>query len=161
MNPDVQPDEAASALSAVRRQQEQVINAVLVPGWYWWVIAALAVGLGAAVDSHREAVLAITIPVFAVAVAVLTAAMIFGGYRRAQVRSTDLLGPRGALRIMVFVWLLVGTILGAAFALRAGHLRYPGTIATAIGAAVLVAGGPVLMRSLRGIMLSNRPTGPQ
>jgi hypothetical protein len=39
MSQPVQPDEAANALSEVRRQQEQVINSVMVPGWYWWVTA--------------------------------------------------------------------------------------------------------------------------
>jgi hypothetical protein len=161
MNQPVQPDEAASALFEVRKQQEQVINSVMVPGWYWWVTAALVVGLGGAVDSHRHVVLAVVIPVFVACVAILTGSMIFGGYHRAQVRGSDLLGPRGALAIMTFVWLLVGGVLGVAFALRAEHLRYPATIATAIGAVVLVAGGPVLMHSLRDIMLSNRSAGPR
>jgi hypothetical protein len=161
MNRPVPPAEAAGALSQVRRQQEQVIDAMMVPGWYWWVVAVLVVGLGAAVDSRRHLVLVVAIPVLAVGVAVLTGTMIFGGYHRAQVRGSDLLGPRGSLAIMTFVWLVVGVVLGVAFALRAEHLRYPATIATAIGAAGLVVGGPVLMRTLRGIMLSNRAAGPR
>ena len=54
--------EAAAELAEIQRQQEQVIKAVLVPVWYWWVIAAAIVAIGAARDSGDLAVQAITIP---------------------------------------------------------------------------------------------------
>jgi hypothetical protein len=43
--------EAAAELAGIRRRQEQVIEAVLVPVWFWWVIAAGIVAIGAARDS--------------------------------------------------------------------------------------------------------------
>jgi hypothetical protein len=156
MNGCVQPDEAASALSEIGVRQARLIDAVALPAWYWWIVAVAMVGLGAAVDSHRRVVLAIAIPVFAAGIAAVTGAMIFGGYRRARVRSADLLGGRGAALIVGFVWLITGVTIGLAFWLRAAGATAPGTIATAIGGAGLAAGGPLLMRALRRTMLSNR-----
>jgi hypothetical protein len=77
------------------------------------------------------------------------------------VRSSDLLGARGALAIVGYMWLVVALTLGIAFALRAAGAHLPATIATAIGGAVLVTSGPVLMRKLRQIMLTNRAGQPR
>src|SRR5258706_16279093 len=82
--------------------------------------------------------------------------MIFGAYGHARVRSRELLGARGALSIVGFVWLVVGLTLGSGFALRAADSSAPATIATVIGAAALGIGGPVLGRWRRQTMLGNR-----
>jgi len=149
-----QPEEAASALAGIRRTQEQVIEAVLVPAWYWSAVGAAMVAIGAAVDSHRTVVLAVVIPVAVIALVAMTGAMIFGAYRGAQVGS-ELLSERGAVYIVGFVW-IVGLTLGCAFGLRAAGTPWAATIATAIGAVALAFGGPWLMGRLRAIMLRNR-----
>jgi len=156
MNNQLRPDEAAAALAEIGQQQEKAIEAVLVPVWYWWVVAAGMVAIGAAVDTHSAAVLAVVIPIAVLVIAGLTAAMIFGTYRRVRVRDRELLGDRGALAIVGFTWLIVGLTLGLAFGLRAAGAAWPATIATVAGGAALVAGGPLLMRALRRIMLGNR-----
>ncbi len=156
MSGHLRPDEATSALAQIRQRQGSVIAAVLVPAWYWWAVAAGMVAIGAAADTRDPVVLAVVIPAAAVLIAALTAAMIFGAYRHAQVRSSELLGGRGAVAIVGFVWLVVALTLGTGFALRAAGAHLPATIATAIGGAVLVTGGPFLMRWLRKIMLGNR-----
>src|SRR5690242_15922899 len=107
MNEYVQPDEAASSLAEVRRRQRQVIDALMIPVWYWWVVAAATIAIGVATDTRRWVVLAIVIPIAVAVIAALTGAMIFGAYRRARVRSSELLGARGALSIVGFVWLVV------------------------------------------------------
>jgi hypothetical protein len=119
------------------------------------------VAIGAAADTRDTVVLAVVIPVAAVLIAALTAGMIFGAYRHAQVRSNELLGGRGAVAIVGFVWLVVALTLGVGFALRAAGADLPATIATAIGGAALVAGGPLLMRKLRDIMLGSRAGQPR
>jgi hypothetical protein len=81
VNGQPKPEEAARALAGIRRQQEQVINAVLVPRWYWSAVAAAMVAIGAATDSHRTVVLAVVIPVAVIALVAMTGAMIFGAYR--------------------------------------------------------------------------------
>jgi hypothetical protein len=72
------------------------------------------------------------------------------------VRSSDLLGPRGALAIVGFVGLIVGLTLGAGFGLRAAGVSAPATIATVIGGVAMIVAGPLLARWLPGTMLANR-----
>jgi len=66
------------------------------------------IAIGLAVDTGRPVVLAIVIPIAVAVLAALTGAMIFGAYRRARVRSSELLGARGAASIVGLVWLVVG-----------------------------------------------------
>ena len=148
----MQPDEAASALAEIGRRQANVIDAVLVPVWYWWVVAAAMVGIGAAADNKQPA----GIVVAALVIAGLTIAMILGAYQRVRVRDADLLGGPGALLIVGAVWVIAGLTIGVAFGLRALGSPAPGTIATAGGGAALVVCGPRLMRRLRRIMMSRR-----
>jgi len=161
MGGHLQPDDATNALTQIRLQQARVIDAVLVPAWYWWAVAGGMLAIGAATDTRDAVVLAVVIPICALLIAALTAAMIFGAYRRAQLRSSDLLGGRGAVAIVAFVWLVVALTLGIGFALRAAGAHLPATIATAVGGAALVTGGPFLMRRLRQIMLGNRAGQPR
>ena len=156
MNDYVQPDDAAAALVEVQQRQQQVIDSTAVPTWYWWVVAAAMVGIGAAADSKSPTVLSVVIPCAVVVLVALTGAMIFGVPGRARVRGNDLLGPRGALVIVGFVWLIVGLTLGVGFALLATGASAPATIATGVGGVAMIAAGPFLSRWLRRTMLSNR-----
>lgn len=72
-----------------------------------------------------------------------------------------LLDGRGVAAILGFVALIVGGTLGIAFALRAGGVYYPATLACAAGGIAMGLGGPVLMRTLRRIMLGNRAGSPR
>ena len=47
------------------------------------------------------------------------------------------------------------------FALRAAGIHYPATLACTAGGIAMGLGGPVLMRTLRRIMLGNRAGSPQ
>jgi hypothetical protein len=51
---------------------------------------------------------------------------------------------------------MAGGTIGLAFGLRAAGVGHPATLACAAGGLVLGAGGPVLVRRLRVIMLGNR-----
>lgn len=119
------------------------------------------VAIGAVADTRRPVVLATVIPVVAVFVAALTVAMIFGVGRGARIKSDELLGGRGALLIIAFVWLIVGLTLGLAFGLRALGVPEPATIATAAGALVLVFRVPAVTRGLNRIMMNNRAGLPR
>ena len=156
MSEDVRPDEAARALDEIRQRQEHVIDLAMLPAWSWWVVATLMVGLSVTVDlaRHRPIVVGLAAVAFALGVLGSTARVVLGAWHRAQWRN-ELLGNRGALAIVAFVWLVVGTTVGIAFALQAVGLRDPATLASLVGAAVMVGGGPVLTRILRGIMLDN------
>ncbi len=146
--------EAAAALAEIQRRREQVIKAVLVPVWYWWAMAAGMVAIGAARDTGDLVVQAITIPLAALVMAVLTGAMIPAVRRRVQVHSATQPGARAAAAIFGLILLVDGAIVGTAAGLHAACLPYPGTIGTAAGAAVIVIAGPLVNRYLSRLMLS-------
>ena len=151
--------EAAAELAEVRRRQEQVIKAVGVPVWFWWVIAAGIVAIGAARDSGDLAVQAITIPLAALVMAALTAAMIPELRRRVKVHTPQTSAIATAAIIGMIV-LVDGVIVSTAASLAAAHLRYPATIGCAAGAAVIVITGPLVNRYLRKLMLSQARQQP-
>jgi hypothetical protein len=151
----LRPDEAANALTEVAGRQEQVINRMTVPRWYWWTLAALMVGFAIAVDSQMPAVIVLGTIVFVLTVVNLTVSLVRATVRRAQVRN-DLLTPLGVLVILGFVGGVVGVSLAISFALQAAGVPYPATWGVLVGAIVMVAGEPLLTRTLRGIMLANR-----
>lgn len=155
MNGQLKPEQASGALAEISRRQERAIDAMLMPAWYWWSVAAACVAIGAAVDSNDSVVRAVVFPVAIGVIVALTAAMIFGRYWRARVRANELLGGPGALAIVGTVWLVVGVTIGTGFGLRAAGAPIPATIATIVGGCVLLAAGPVLRRILRRLMLAN------
>jgi hypothetical protein len=160
MSEQVRPDEAAQALAEIRQRQRQVIDLAMLPTWYWWIVAALVVGLSATVDAarHRPVVIGLAAGAFALGILGVTGRVVLGAWRRAQWRN-QLLGGRGVLAIVGFVGLVVGTTLGTAFALQAAGVRGAATLASLVGAAVMITGGPVLTRVLRRLMLDNQARG--
>jgi len=145
--------EAAAELAEIQRRQEQVIKAVLVPGWYWWVIAAAIVAIGAARDSGDPVVAAIVIPLAALVIAGLVAAAIPAVRRRVQVNSATQPDARAVAAIFGMIVLVDGVIIGTAASLSAAHAPYPITIGSAAGAVVLVIVGPLVNRYGRRLML--------
>ena len=160
MSEQVRPDEAARALAEIRQRQQQVVDLAMLPAWYWWIVAALVVGLSATVDAarHRPVVIALAAVAFALGIVAVTGRVVLGAWHRAQWRN-QLLGSRAGLAIVGFVALVVGTTLGVAFALQAAGVRPAATLASLLGAALMIAGGPVLTRILRRIMLDNQARG--
>jgi uncharacterized membrane protein YeaQ/YmgE (transglycosylase-associated protein family) len=132
----------------------------MLPTWYWWIVAALVVGLSATVDAarHRPVVIGLAAVAFTLGISGVTGRVVLGAWHCAQWRN-ELLGSRGVLAILGFVGLVVGTTLAVAFALQAAGVRPSATLASLVGAAVLIAGGPVLTRILRRIMLDNPARG--
>jgi hypothetical protein len=147
--------EAAAALAEIKRRQERVIKAVLVPVWYWWVMAAGMVAIGVARDHGSAVVQAITIPLAVVVMAGLTARTIPAVRRRVQVHRTTQPGARGAAAIFALIVLVDVAIVTTAASLGAAHDSDSATIATAAGAAVTIIAGPLVNRYLGALMLSN------
>jgi hypothetical protein len=145
-------DDAGRSIEEVRRREQQVITATAIPLWYWWVVAAGTLVLGVVVDGRRPAVIAVTAVVFASATAALTVWVILGAGSGAQV-SRDLLGGSGPASIVVFVGIVVLAGLAVAFSSQARGASHPATDGTAVTAACLVVGGPMLMRLLHRQML--------
>ena len=81
--------------------------------------------------------------------------MVGRAFRHAQLRN-GLIDGRAVVAILGFVALIVAGTIGLALGLRAAGAGHPATLAGAVGGLVMGAGGPVLMRRLRAIMLGNR-----
>lgn len=144
--------DAASELAEINRRQVGVIEAVLVPGWYWWVVGLLVVPIGVVVDSHQRTATAVVAVLVALVIAGLSVWMIGGAYPGARIHPATL-GAAGTRYIVRFVWLVVGVSLVVAFGLQAAGIGYPATIGTALAAVMLIAGGPILMSRLRRSMV--------
>lgn len=156
---DVHADDAAAALTEIQRRQQQVIDQATVPGWYWWAVGALMVVLAAGVDTRTPAAVGGAVTVFVIGLLSATGAMIRGQFRARL--ANGLLDGRGVAAILGFVAVIVGGTVGLALALRAAHVHYPATLACLAGGVAMGLGGPVLMRSLRRIMLGNRAGSPR
>jgi len=152
---DLHADEAARALAEIQRRQQQVIDQATVPGWYWWSVGALMVVLAVGVDIRTPAALGGAVAVFVVGLLSATGVVVRNQFLRARLRD-GLLDGRAVVAILGFVALIVGFTLGLAFGLRAVGVHYPATLACLAGGIALGLGGPVLMRTLRRIMLGNR-----
>ena len=149
----LESSDAAQELAEIEKRQAGVIDAVLVPRWYWWVVGFLLVPIGLAADSHQRTATAVVAVLMALVIAGISVWMISGAYRGARINPATLGGP-GALYIVGFVWLVVGVSLVVAFGLQAAGIAYPGTIGTVLAAVMLIVGGPVLMARLRRSMVA-------
>ncbi|HXQ18701.1 MAG TPA: hypothetical protein VN781_03640 [Acidimicrobiales bacterium] len=147
--------EAAAALEEVQARQAQLMAVATVPVWYWWVIALPMVALGALVDTRRPGWIAAGAVCFGLGTAGLTVGTILRAQGRAQWRK-ETMDTRGPLLLLGFIFGVIGVGLGAAFALRAGGVGHPATIGCGLSALGLVVGGPLVMRAIQRVMLSNR-----
>ena len=160
MDEEPRGGDAAWALGEIGRRQRQVIDQATVPGWYWWAVGALMVALAVGVDIRTPVALGVAVPVFTIGLLLATGAAVRGQFRQARLRN-GLLDGRGVAAILGFVALIVGGTLGIAFALRAAGVHYPATLACLAGGITMGLAGPVLMRTLRRIMLGNRAGSPR
>jgi hypothetical protein len=147
-------DEAAAELAVIRRHQQQVIKAALVPAWCWWVMAVAMVAIGAARDSHDRVVLAVTIPLAVLVIAGAIIASIPEVRRRVKVHNAAQPGVRGAAALAGLIVLVNAVTIAVAASLAAGRVAYPLTIGYAAGGAALVIAGPQVNRYLGRLMLS-------
>jgi hypothetical protein len=154
MHDEVNPHEAAQALTEIGQRREQVIDVAVVPSWYWWAIGVLMVVLAASVESRQPVAIAVGATVFGVGLIWSTLRLILRSVALVKPRN-DLLWPQGVLAILGFVAAILAAALPTAFALKASGAAYPATTGIAAGAVVLVAGGTWLMRYLRKVMRDN------
>jgi hypothetical protein len=160
VNDQIEPADAARALSEIARRREQVIRRTAAPRWLWWASAVLTIGFAADVDSQRGAL-------FWTGVALFTAGTLaVNGLRLRAVHRApprgDLFAPGSAPRVLAgeaaLVAVVFGVTLAAGLSLVAAGVPYPATIATAAGMAVFVAGGQALTR-YHTAFLVRRPGG--
>jgi hypothetical protein len=152
--PGVSGGDAAAELAEIRRRQQQVIRAALVPAWFWWLFAAALVAIGAARDSHDRVVLAVTIPLAVLVMIGLVVTTIPGVRRRVRVHNAVIPGAQTALAIIGLNMLVDTVTVVASLTLTEHHVPHPLTIGYAAGAAVLVLAGLLVNRYLGRFMVS-------
>jgi hypothetical protein len=160
VNDQIEPADAARALSEISQRREQVIRRTATPRWYWWATAVLVIAFSADADhSQRRGAL------FWAGVALLAAGMLaVNGLQLSREFRTrlrpDLVAPGSVPRLLAgeaaLAAAVTGVFLGTELGLDATRVPYPATIAGAAGMAVFVAGGQMLMR-YRTALLVRRP----
>jgi len=150
------PTDAELALAEVRARRSQVIDANIIPDWFWSAIGVLIVLFVAAVESRRPWLIAIGSCAYAIGLT--TTLLLVIRRSRVQVRPA-LIGVSGFATIFGFTIVLVAIGVGLGLGLQAAGVRRPATIAVIPVAIGLAAGGPLLMRHLRRVMRSRPLAG--
>jgi hypothetical protein len=149
VNDQIDPADAARALSEISRRREQVIRRAATPRWFWWASAVLTIAFAADIDSQRGALFWAGVALFTAGTLAINGLMLSRRVRGAPVHP-DLVAPGSVPRILAGEAALAAIVAGVALAtglsLEAAGVPYPATIATAAGMAALVAGGQALTR---------------
>ena len=155
MNDQIEPADAARALSEIGRRREQVIRRTATPGWYWWASAVLVIAFAADVDSQRGALFWVGIALFTAGTLAVNG-LLYRAARGPRLRP-DLVAPGSVPRLLAreaaLVAVVMGVTLGTGLSLKAAGVPYPATIACAVGMAVFVAGGQALMRYRTAVLM--------
>ena len=147
MDDQIEPADAARALSEIDQRREQVIRRRVFPGWWWWAWAVLIIEGSAAVESGRGVLIGIGCAVFVIGsflvdVPVRRAA-------RAAAPHRDL-APGSArwtlIGLALFIAVVAGAGLTTGLSLKAAGVPEPGTIAAAVTGVLFAVGGPILVR---------------
>ncbi|MBW8804090.1 MAG: hypothetical protein JF587_09585 [Catenulisporales bacterium] len=148
MTGQVEPADAARALSEIDQRREQAIRRKVFPGWWWWAYAVLIVEFSLAVESGRGVVAGIGIAVFVVGSLVVDVP-VRRAARAAPLRR-GLAGWGSARRTLLglagFAAVVIGATLATGLGLKAAGASQAATIATAVGAVAFAAVGPMLVR---------------
>lgn len=144
MSYQIEPEDAARALSEIDRRREQVIRRRVFPRWWWWAYAVLFTAFSATVESGHGLVIGIGIAVFVVCsllidVPVRRAARAAAPRRRLGA-ATTLIG------LAAFVVGLLLVALATGLSLRAAEVPHPGAIAGAVTGVLFAVVGPMLVR---------------
>jgi hypothetical protein len=158
MADEVRPDEAAGALTEIARRRAQVVNLTIIPTWFWWAVAILMVGFSIAAETRRPLVVGIATAAFVCGILLVTGRLVLGILRRVRPRNESL-RPPGILAIVGFVAAILAVSLPTSLGLKAAGIHDAATVGVALAGAVMVIGGPLLMRYLRRMMLSTHPGG--
>jgi hypothetical protein len=162
VNDEIEPADAARALSEISRQREQVIRREATSRRHVWAVAVLTIGYAAFTDSHPGALR------FWIVTVLFTAGfLVIGGLELSRQRRARLhpgLVPPGAARIglagqAAIVAVMVGVALGTSLGLEAARVPYPATIAMAAAMVPYVAGNRALTRYYTAFLVSRSGGG--
>ena len=149
MNDEIEPADAACALSEIGRRREQAIRRAAIPRWFWWASAVVTLAWVADMEFQRGTL-------FWAGTALYIAGMLaVNGLMHRAIRGAllrpDLADPPGAIpRMLAGAAALAAVVTGVGLAtklsLEAAGVPHPGMIASTAAMAALVAGGQMLVR---------------
>lgn len=147
---DVTAADARAALAAVDVAKARVAEEVGLPEWYWWLLAAAWVVLGAVNDSGPRWLAVSATLGFGIVHSVVASRRLNGRRRtdRLQV-SAETAGRRVPLVIIGMLLALVALTIATGFALHADGVGHAGTAAGVFVGAIVGFGGPRILRTLR------------
>jgi hypothetical protein len=149
VNDQIEPADAARALSEIGRRREQVIRRAAVPRWYWWAIAVLTIAWVADFESQRGALFWAGTALFAAGTLAINGLILSRQFRGAPPRP-DLVAPGSVPRMLAGQAALGAVVTGVGLAtklsLEAAGVPYPRTIAVTVAMVVFVAGGQTVIR---------------
>ena len=143
----ISPEEARAALAAADAGHRAVADEVGVPAWYWWALGVGWVVIGAVADLDRWWLTAIVTLVFGAANASVFGRVASGRHRTGLVSvGRSVAGRHTALHVWLLLVALI--VVGVAFALLVANdgAAHPALIASVLPAAIVVAGGPRVVR---------------
>jgi hypothetical protein len=155
---EIPPHEAEQALAEIQARRERVIDANLVPNWFWWAIGGLLLPFVAAMETQRPWLMITGAVGYLLGMALLILAMV----RRSRLQvQNQLIGVRGGLVITAFTLVLSGGGIALGLWLDSLGVPAPNTLGCVPVAAVIAVGGPALMSYLRKLMLSDPMARPR
>jgi hypothetical protein len=160
VNDQIEPSDAAGALTEIDRRREQAIRRTVIPAWWWWANALLIVELAASLESGRGVVAWIGVALFIVVSLVINvpvrraarAAPLRRGLAPGSTRMT-LIG------VATFVAVMFGVAAAATLSLEAAGVSHPVTVGAAIAAVAFAVGGQMLVRFEMNVLV--RRSGSQ
>jgi hypothetical protein len=156
----IEPADAAQALSEIGRRREQVIRRAAVPRWFWWAIAALSLAFAADTEFLHGALSWAGTALFIAGTLAVNGLQLRALFRAPP--RDDMLAPGSIPRILAtaaaFAAVVTGVTLATKLSLEATRVPHPGMIASAVCVAVFVPGGLALTRYHTAVQL-RRPGG--
>jgi len=150
MTANMSESDARSALASVNHSRAQVIAEIAVPYWYWLGLAAGWVGIGVLADYGPPWSTIILTVIFGAAHASVAPKVISGRRGSPSLRiGADVVGHAVQLAVIGFIAAMVLMTLLVALWFNADGARHPATLAGAVVAALVLAGGPGLVGDVR------------
>lgn len=161
MSDQIDPADAARALSEIGLRREQVIRRKVFPAWFWWSHAALIIAFTAAVESGNDVLVWSSLVLFTVGSFLIDRPV--SRAARAAAPHRGLARPGGVRRTLtglaIFIGGLFGVCVGTGLSLKAAGVPYPATIAATVAAVFFATVGPLLVRWEASVLVRRSGSG--
>jgi hypothetical protein len=142
--------EAVAALDTIERSRLRVVDKIDVPRWYWWFLALGWIVLGVIADVGHGWLTTIATFAFGTLHASIAPRVISGRHGSDDLSVRASVAPPHLARIVIGALVALGALTVAlALLARDAGADQPVTIASIVIAAIILTGGPLLVRRAR------------